>query len=171
MKISRYTSDELKWFYNNSFADIGVKSSWVSCCNAACYGSYPVADPYTDHMLKSVKRRRLIEKTLFALPEVNQLALYALYSYDSKLDDSFYAVDGRGNSKLNIEYYYGNLALVACCILPADQLNALCKKSRLGKTNKEDKAVMAMVRVMADKLKEESIRLYSEQRRFYGNRI
>lgn len=85
MNSFRQVEKELIWYFNHADAAIGFKSSHSSFV-AAVYGvssqSNVNLDPYTDGMLKQIKKIRQIRNTLYQLPiEVRRL-LEACYNLE-----------------------------------------------------------------------------------------
>jgi hypothetical protein len=149
---------DLFWYWNNSDADCGNRSSWNACINAACFGNHQVQDPYTPIMLNAIHNRRQIEAILRQIPEYNQLLLYATYGFTA-----FVECDGFKHS--DIEEVMGKLTNQAACILPYDQLGKLCRKYKLGLAKASEKALIKYVRETALRDKEASIMMYVEAKR------
>jgi len=85
MTSYRQVEKELIFYFNHADAAIGFKSSHASFV-AAVYGvssqSNVNVDPYTDGMLKQVKKIRQIRNTLFSLPLETRRILEACYNLE-----------------------------------------------------------------------------------------
>lgn len=85
MTSFRQVEKELIWYFNHADAAIGFKSSHASFV-AAVYGvssqSNVNIDPYTDGMLKQVKKIRQIRNTLYSLPITHRRILEACYNLE-----------------------------------------------------------------------------------------
>ena len=85
MSSFRQVEKELIWYFNHADAAIGFKSSHASFV-AAVYGvssqSNVNTDPYTDGMLKQVKKIRQIRNTLYQLPIEIRRLLEACYNLE-----------------------------------------------------------------------------------------
>jgi hypothetical protein len=129
---------ELLWYYNNSAAAIGYKSSFGSFVSAL-YGVSPAIgldpDPFTDAMLADVARLRRIESTLSQLPIQSKRALDATY-------------DRQHVYPLEVVSLFG---LKAGCALfnshtdTMEHLVALCKAKLLKKQTSDEKKVSFLI--------------------------
>lgn len=75
---------DLLWYFNNSDAAIGFKSSHAAFV-AAVYGTSPTnanPDHYTDGILKQIKKLRTIRNTFHSLPLRTRRILEACYHYE-----------------------------------------------------------------------------------------
>lgn len=80
----RQVEKELIFYFNHADAAIGFKSSHASFV-AAVYGVSSTnqdPDPYTDGMLKQVRKIRQIRNTFFTLPNDTRRALEACYNQE-----------------------------------------------------------------------------------------
>jgi hypothetical protein len=145
-KVHEYTREELKWYYCNSDAEVGYKSSWQACVNAACFGHIGGADPYTDKMLKAISAKRRIDEIMRLIPTLSQYVLFSMFG------PTFYSAE--------VEAEYKKLAGPACCIIHHDELTALCKQKQNGTLKSADKALMVYVRIRAEKERDLALELY-----------
>ena len=150
-KASAYVQEELHWFWCNSDADCGNKSSWNACVSAACFGQTTFQDSYTPFVLNAICARSKITAILRELPEYNQYVLYSLYGF------TFYSAD--------VEDVYKKLSGPACLIIEHYELTKLCQKYKAGRCNAAEKAMVKTVMDKAREFRQESIDMYVEAKK------
>ena len=157
---TKYIEQELQWYWQNSLAEIGYKSSWNACLNAACFGQSKYEEPYTPHILNAIYSRTKIEKILHYLPTFNQYILYATYGYTALPYDQSFDAEA-------LEKVYGGAAgiLRAACRMPYIDLAKLGMKSVHNAANKKEKQQLIDIIEQADDDKAISIEMYIQAKK------
>jgi hypothetical protein len=153
-KTSKYIVEELRWFWCNSDADCGYKSSWCACLNAACFGQTVFADPYTPHVLNAINAKAQINAILRQIPECYQYVLYSLYGH------TFYSDD--------VESMCKKLTGPMCCQMHHADLIDLCKRVKSGVAKGPEKAKFKQMLLNAEDDVAMAIMLYTEAKRLLG---
>lgn len=134
----RKVERELNWFFNHSAAALGFKSSH-SAFVSAVYGTSAPAnqdpDPYTDGILRQVKKYRRIRSLLYRLPNNTRRALEACYNQEYRYPS-------------DLTYLYGHKA--GCALFnrqtaSLDHLLKLCRKKIQSKLSDKEKQVMFLI--------------------------
>jgi hypothetical protein len=147
---------ELQWYWHHSSADCGIKSNWSAMVMASMCPGSAYQDPYDDHRMRSVEKRRQIERVLFAIPTTAQNCLYTLFG-PTHLPHSVLAVLG------------ADLAGPALCssAIPIRDLIRMCDHHLLGRGTPKDKLSISEVRIEAGTIKEHSLTLYRKEKAKY----
>jgi hypothetical protein len=137
MSQYRQVEKELIWYFNHADAAIGFKSSHASFV-AAVYGvssqSNVNTDPFTDGMLKQIKKLRQIRNTLYALPVATRRLLEACYNleYHFYYPPDITKIYGFKVGAVFFNSYIGDL----------EQLRKLCRKKIQSRLTQQEELMM-----------------------------
>lgn len=132
----RQVERDMLWFFNHADAAMGFKSSHAAFV-AAVYGVSSTnvnPDPYTDGMLKQVKKLRHIREVFFSLPQPTRRALEACYNYECQY-----------RYPPEIVTLYGHKAgctLFNSNVTSLDDFVKLCRKKISSKLNQNEEILM-----------------------------
>lgn len=122
---------DLEWYYNNSAASFGFKSSHSAFVSALYGTTVQIVNPdtYTDGILRQVKKYRKIRNILYSLPNNIRRILEAIYNHDYRYPQE-------------IVYLYGQKAgavLFSTHVKDLEELVRLCNRKIKVKLSDKEK--------------------------------
>lgn len=159
----RQAEKELLFYFNHSDAAIGFKSSHASFV-AAVYGVSATivdTDPYTDGLLRQVKKIRQIRNTLFSLPQETRRTLEAIYRLEYHYRYPVELVDIYGHKTGAV--FFNKI------ITNMEDLIKLCRKKKQSRLTEQEQVVMFNVGEDSRKLWDRVHEQYMESRQNYLN--
>lgn len=137
IKKRRIVENELNWYFNQSSADIGIKSNWQAMVNVSCFGgSTTYQDPYNSFILKSVEKLRKIDKRFYATSINTQRALFLYFA-----DQNFLFP--------HITRIYQELGPLTRLSDQFNNLDKICQRFLLGTASDKDKISITNARIEA----------------------
>jgi hypothetical protein len=159
----RQVEKDLLFYFNHSSAAIGFKSSHASFV-AAVYGVSATVvdtDPYTDGLLRQVRKIRTIRNTFFSLPQETQRVLESIYNLEYHYQYPVELVAIYGN-KTGAVFFNDRVLELKTLIL-------LCKKKKLSKLSAEEQVLMFNIGEDARKLWDNAHQAYLDSKQTYLN--
>lgn len=154
---------DMLWFFNHADAAMGFKSSHAAFV-AAVYGvssTNQETDPYTDGLLKQVRKLRHIRNVFFSLPKYVQRALEATYNHECQFRFPPELVTIYGNK--------AGCALFNQHIQNLEELSKLCRKKISSKLSSQEELVMFNIGVETRQLWDNIHEIYMKQRQLILN--
>lgn len=165
MNQFRQAEKELIWYFNHSDAAIGFKSSHASFVSAV-YGVTSTTintDPYTDGLLRQVRKCRQIRNTFHSLPSQTRRVLEACYNQEVQYRYPPEVV--------RIYGYKTGAALFNTRVTDLESLIRICRKKIQSKLSESEEVAMFKlgeeVRAIFDKAHQE----YLDSRTEYMNKV
>lgn len=159
----RQVERDLIFYFNHSSAAIGFKSSHASFV-AAVYGVSATiidTDPYTDGLLRQVKKIRTIRNVFFSLPKESQRVLESIYNLEYHFQYPVELVSIYGNKTGAVFFNNRGLELKGLILL--------CKKKKASKLTADEQVLMFNLGEDARKLFDNVHQEYINHKQIYLN--